>query len=360
MHAPISPRRAPSAVDSCGITASVPANSRHALPPTPTQPSHKPVPPRHTVYAYPWYTSVRTKLEDPAYAGWFMKFKPDGPWYSNKCDPNYNPPKCTELYHSQEQSPGYPHGDGDCAAPACDCGEVPCGFYIFNHSTIEVVHGQTFREWFISDYIFDALGDSPLVSGFFWDDVWNPQCNIHDQVPHTCDDMGLDAADLKRLTADYLATMEALRKATLGAGKFAWQMLWTGGEANAIGSTGPQPLVRSASCAADLRMLCVHNSTAQTRAMMYAFNTTDPSVLPHLEADLANFLLTRGPYAWLGHGWKGCSKSYEFPPALNLDYGEPAGLCEETSPSSGVFRREWSKATIEMDCNRWMPSITFR
>ena len=30
---------------------------------------------------------------------------------------------------------GYPAGDGNCAAPACDCGKVPCGFYVWNHSS---------------------------------------------------------------------------------------------------------------------------------------------------------------------------------------------------------------------------------
>ena len=49
---------------------------------------------RCSVYAYPWYTSVRTILDDPAYSAWFIKFKPVGPWYSPKCDNNYDPPLC--------------------------------------------------------------------------------------------------------------------------------------------------------------------------------------------------------------------------------------------------------------------------
>ena len=76
------------------------------------------------MYGYPWYTDVRRILEDPAYSDWRIHFKQDGPWVSKKCDDNYDPPLCTDYYHSQEQSPGYPHGDGDCAAPACDCGKV--------------------------------------------------------------------------------------------------------------------------------------------------------------------------------------------------------------------------------------------
>lgn len=113
---------------------------------------------------------MRKTLEDPAYAPWYIKFKPVGPWYSNKCDNNYDPPICSDLYHNQEQSPGYPSGDGNCAAPNCDCGNgVPCGFYIWNHSSTAVVYGQTFLEWFRDTYIFDYQGTSPLVSGFYFD-----------------------------------------------------------------------------------------------------------------------------------------------------------------------------------------------
>ena len=85
-----------------------------------------------TFSAYPWYTSVRTILDDPAYSDWFIKFKPVGPWYSPKCDTNSG--KCSDYFHMQEQTPGYPSGDGTCAAPACDCGKSPCGFYLWNVS----------------------------------------------------------------------------------------------------------------------------------------------------------------------------------------------------------------------------------
>ena len=74
------------------------------------------------------------------------------------CVPTFNAGTFSEkivaqnLFHNQEQSPGYPHGDGDCLAPACDCGSVPCGFYIWNHSTTTKVKGQTFQdcEWHTS------------------------------------------------------------------------------------------------------------------------------------------------------------------------------------------------------------------
>jgi hypothetical protein len=43
--------------------------------------------------------------------------------------------------------------------------------------------------------------------------------------------------------------MAALREATLDAGKFAWQMMWTGGDASSIGDTGLGPIVTRANCA---------------------------------------------------------------------------------------------------------------
>jgi len=325
---------------------------------------------RNTVYGYPWYSSVRKTLEDPAYFDWYLKFKPVGPWSSPKCD-SANASLCSDLYHSQEQSPGFPHGDGDCAAPGCDCGSVPCGFYVWNHSSTSAVNGQTFQDWFVNDYMLNDVGRSPLVSGFFWDDVWNPACNIHDQVPNTCADMGFNCSKgdlqctdprLAQLTADYQRNMAALRNATLNAGKFAWQMLWTGGAEDAIGWTSLSTLVTQDNCAAALRGMCSEHSPAQTRAMAYGMSGQPETRSPTLIEDLASFLLVRGPFAWLGWGFTGCSRSYYFPPEFNVDYGEPAvgaaGLCKETAAGSAIFYRQYSKATVQMDCNQHKGTIT--
>jgi len=129
---------------------------------------------RCSVYAYPWYTAVRKLLDDEAYAPWFVRFKPQGPYNSPKCTTYVNPApvgnltKCSDLYHCGKacQTPGFPHGDGDCAAPGCDCGKQPCGFYLWNHSSTAVVHGQTFQDWFINDYMLNKIGMSQLVSGY--------------------------------------------------------------------------------------------------------------------------------------------------------------------------------------------------
>ena len=64
------------------------------------------------------------------------------------------------IYSSeQEQTPNHPGGgkpypvDGECIEQ-CDCGTVnPCGEYIFDHRSTTVVDGQSFRDWFINDYM---------------------------------------------------------------------------------------------------------------------------------------------------------------------------------------------------------------
>eukprot|EP00939_MAST-03C_sp_MAST-3C-sp1_P002387 g2387.t1 len=322
---------------------------------------------RGSVWAYPWYTSVRETLEDPAYADWYVKFKPQGPWYSSKCDA-VNTTDCSNLYHNQEQSPGYPHGDGDCGAPNCYCGNsVPCGFYIWNHSSTTVVNGQTFLEWFRDSYVFDYQGSSPLVSGFYFDDWWPETGNFPDPFPNMTEDMGLTAEEQMRISKSYQANMNTIYEEILKRGKFTWQQLWNGAQdPTAKNGCCTKPLVTNATCATSLRSYCAADSPSQSRVMTYAFapgSCDGGSGLVPLTAarqDIASFLLIRGPQAFLGHGWLGCSREYRVPEEINWDYGTPLGLCQETAEGSGVFVREWTKATIQMDCNTWTPTIALK
>jgi hypothetical protein len=71
---------------------------------------------RNMIKALPWFTSVREKITDPAYAPWFMNFSKEVIADHTKahvpvCDTNYQPPLCSNLYHDQSQTPGYPRGE---------------------------------------------------------------------------------------------------------------------------------------------------------------------------------------------------------------------------------------------------------
>ena len=410
---------------------------------------------RNTVYGYPWFTSVRKLLDDPAYMPWFLTFNGTGPGWANNtkyhsppCDDNYSPPKCSRYFHTQMDTPlpttrwgpeGKPIGGyGQCFPKdensGCDCGTKPCGFYVFNHSTKVVINGQSFRDWFLDTYMFNEVGGNSLVDGFYWDDTWYPGGVGDDPMPGMIEDMGLSQSDLLQLTADYTATMEVLINRTLAAGKFAWQLLTN------FNVRAGDP----ASCKSDLQEHCTAGALPQTAAMHYQLSSspgarpgnftscvafgctckgaadfygigagggasfgcapkaaqdwwiheakpcTSPSsccaasdythkLPPYpgcpeqpvsaLALDLANFLLIRGDYAWLGHGWQGCSQptaaaggGYPFPPELRSDYGTPLGVCAEKGGSggSGVFVREFTKATVKMDCNTGEPSIAMK
>ena len=194
------------------------------------------------------------------------------------------------------------------------------------------------------------------------DDYWSLSGDMGDNTKNATIDMGLTPADLRQLTESYDANMAVLRNRTIAAGKFSWQMLWTGGAADAKGSTCPSPLVRNGTCAANLRELCSAISPAQSRVLMYGFGPggcshVNPDSLPDFNNDLANFLLVRGPRAYLGTGWVGCSRNYVYPSALAVDYGEPTGICAETAPGSGVFKRTYTKSVVTMDCATWTSSI---
>ena len=166
-----------------------------------------------------------------------------------------------------------------------------------------------------------------LVSGFFWDDFWpSPGQNFPDASSgHVANDTGLNVNLIgwESITNSYHQNMDVLRTETLKLGKFAWQLMWTGGKKDSsVGGTVPDPIVVEETCATQLRALCNATSAPQTRAMMFALNTPrgDPSNLLSLKQDLANFLLIRGPFAWLGHAWKGCSKEYPYPKEFHRDY----------------------------------------
>ena len=121
---------------------------------------------------------------------------------------------------------------------------MPCGFYMWNHSSTAVVKGQTFQDWFINSYMFNEVGSSKLVSGFFLDDHWSGTCSFPDSGASNgtiCSDTGMTLSDVQQITASYKANMAALQAEILSRGKFSWQMLWTGGAADATGSTGPGP-----------------------------------------------------------------------------------------------------------------------
>jgi hypothetical protein len=318
---------------------------------------------RNIVKALPWFSSVREKMDNPKYASWFLPFDVHNktPYHVPQCDNNFNPPKCTALYHDLEQTPGFPRGDGNCPGP-CDCGVHPCGEYLFNYLTDDIA-GLT--DFLINDFILGPtlLGNANL-SGAYIDDEWynssyfgpsgcaySPVGGPTEEDPHCLQDMGHsgDQSWTTAMTDAWCKVRHQAFEAARLAGGWFWQMFTTF-------STPTQAL-----CASTLRPLC------EAGASSLYFNSTimhslsgDHATLPNLAQDLAIFLLLRGNFAFLGFGWSGCGNLVTFPEVLGSDFGVPSGFCQETGTNSGVFVRDWTKASVTMDCNTYKGSVTMK
>ena len=330
----------------------------------------------NSIKALPWFAPIREKLSDPRFAPWFISFSngTGGTYHVPPCDANYKPPLCSALYHDQAQTPEFPHGDGDCSAPACDVGGVvPVGEYVFNHLSANLsIGGQTMLDWFIDDVVFSATaGNNSNVSFFFFDDQMEVK-GPTEMDGHFLNDTGINATTALALTVAYWDFMDRVYDALVERGKFSWQQLLTEPQQEyppwrSIGSTCPGPFIGpGGSCATKLRGYCNASSVTQTRAIMYAWTPggcghTKPGNLTTPLADIVNFQLIRGPYAWLGFGWQGCDVTdFQWPQELDIDFGEPLGLCAETAPGSGTFTREFEKATVQMSCETYEPTIRIK
>lgn len=306
---------------------------------------------RNLVKALPWFTTVREKLVDSAYSGFFLPFKPggslpNGTYHVPNCDDTFSPPLCSTLYHDQEQSPAVPSPanptpDGACVG-TCDCGGVPCGEYLFDHR-----NGSMLRDWLIAEVILGPNGmGGPYMDGFFIDDFWcssklngTHACTDPVQGPtevdaHSQEDMGLSDDDVYDITLGWLTTMTAAQQAIVDAGGYTWSLIPGQDNANASPEmAGPD----AASCTAFLRRACDSTSPAYASVpLMFGMHPGNATVpLPYVDQDVAAFLLARGPYAYIGWGEWGMSwpagKSWQTsngtvvlrPPQMDADYGVP-------------------------------------
>ena len=327
---------------------------------------------RNLVKALPWFGSVRQKLEDPAFSGWFLRFGA-----SNTSSPQCTAAKCSTLFHDQDQTPSTdPEADGRCYEE-CDCGSLPCGEYLWDH------RNASLRRWLVEEFILgpSALGH-PGIDGLFLDDEWvdSPQPNPwwgptegfctsgpyggpSEVYPNCTSDMALSQSDVSTITAAWHRTLAEVHKAALTAGGWIWQLF------TVVGA----PPKNTAGCATYFRDACKANSSAQVSPLLYTFSGPKSKPLPSVTEDLAAFLLTRGAHSWIGYQWLGCvscirtpsdpsglcdpTGAYERPPSLDVDYGEPDGLCRETGAESGVFVRDWTKARVSFDCSSWRGSV---
>ena len=199
----------------------------------------------------------------------------------------------------------------------------------------------------------------------------------------TVQDMGLSPVDVQEMATAWREQQVAVHHKIVGAGGFDWPLLnceskpsvqqpctmssvapwvapWYPGR-NVSGPTVQQQ------CTTWLRKACTPAAPFAKLPLFFGLTrqahhtlVNASGELPALMQDLATFLLVRGRYAWIGHGWTGNGNHYKgnWSPLFERDYGTPVtDSCSENSTTPGVFHRSWTRAEVVMDCNAWMGHI---
>lgn len=344
----------------------------------------------------PWYKEVGVLLEQQAYWGWFVPYRDcltEAGDYICKNPATGEVDAASNLYHDEEQSPGWTDPnhevppdtgpDGVChrdekgnSGKGCDCGHgVACGKHLWNHK-----NGSMLRDYLVNHHIAHDL-QNPNVDGYYLDDFWTEAAGPSEEAwPCTPRGSGagkcsnFTAQELKDSVGNWSLTMATAQAKIRSLNGFDWQSFrnvrrpgnsteCTAFLDSACGLGPPAPHLPAANLSAAWIFLIGYNFTADHK--VYS--------LTNFELDLALFLASRQEYWWLGYTWQGCGCGWEYgknmpcggevyqrPPILDKDFGTPLGSCEETSPGSGVYVREWSKSTVTVDCNAYNSSIAFK
>ena len=294
---------------------------------------------RNGIKALPWHTSVRTKLEDRQYWGYFM------PYANCSTSPGVyvcGPNATMNLYHDFEQTP-----TGNCGVG------VQCGEYVFNH------RNTSLSSFLLGEYFFDPVNGmgNPLLDGVYVDDDWSSS-GPSEMDKDAVEKMGMSPEDVSAMRTAWLFNQQAWRDALVSASKFEW-FLFYGGQQTA---PGQNQTCGQCTCQTYLEKNCGEYSPSQNGTLFYGYSRishSNPFPLPSPDQDLAAFLLTRGQYSYFGYGWSGCidaTHPFTRPANLNVDYGSPINYCSETAP--GIWQRNYEKYTIQLDCNKWQAEFT--
>jgi hypothetical protein len=164
----------------------------------------------------------------------------------------------------------------------------------------------------------DTFGGCGHVSGFFFDDNYGSRSGASEEDPYNIEDCGLTPTEAAAVSKGWQENTAAVGKAVLQKGGFAVPFF--------EGVSGRNITDPQTTCKADLAQLCKVNETTKRpnihdQALLLEFSRVAEGQappgwlwflngsLPYFEQDLATFLLARGPHAWIGYVWSGCTDS---------------------------------------------------
>jgi hypothetical protein len=198
----------------------------------------------------------------------------------------------------------------------------------------------------------DPVSGAPAPIGLGWLDDSMTMSGPTEEDGNYIADTGASQQDMADQVAAYQESMAALVRATIANGGYYWQLMdGSGAQLN----QGINKTVDGATCRTFLRSVCKPNPSQWNRLQMYTLPGGGQGAGAQCFTDYtAEFMLTRGPYAILGYSWAGCTDGQEAWPRAaewDEDFGEPTDAnCNEIG-SSGVFKREWTAATVTWACD---------
>ena len=225
------------------------------------------------------------------------------------------------------------------------CGDKPCQGvwsspagntpkYFFNFSNPDLA------QWWVEDFVGGVL-DNDLFDGVYFD------CS--------CGAPPGDHLDQQRMQADAQVAFDQALARIAAAGK--WASAWNSD--GAITKAGD-------ACSSSVRTWIEKgaNPNVTLQVLAPSFKHLPPASAPPTTMagnnTVAAFLIARGASAMLElpvKGAYGLADTYGWSPLFDADFGEPDGPGREII--SGVFTREWSKATVTLDCNTFTSNFIF-
>ena len=138
--------------------------------------------------------------------------------------------------------------------------------------------------------------DHPSVDGLLLDDYWTAG-GPSEIDSHMLLDMGMGEAEAAAMTASWRAALARLYALAAGRGKFISNMGYSGDSLSRA---------NSAQCAARLSAMCSVGVPEFGSWYVVNYDYVQPPLFgiaaPNALLDVAYFLLTRGPWAWIAGG----------------------------------------------------------
>ena len=256
----------------------------------------------------------------------------------------------------------------------CDCGATnPCGEYTFNF------RNASFRHWWVHEYMISnqtLLHDPPISPGWLDDGIGLKGVSESAPPGTWASDTGSTPLDMQDHVDAFRDAVATLQRAIIDHGGFYWQMIQGRGPkirtVNKASSTCHEPKARNVTakqCAAKLRQWCTPDPEPWRNAHFYFVCPKEMIDDDKAREATAEFLLTRGDFAWIGYGWMGCFPMPQHnstwlrprPRLWDVDFGgAPHGPCKETGKGTGVFARHYPRADVLWDCNAGTGAINMR